>query len=156
MTDKVQLIKKEIEKRLSLLWDLIPEGEKVLKDDFTKDDANNLGKYTELESLLKLIDSLQDEPASEDLEEAASKYVREDFHERSRADFKAGAKWQKQQMKEVLQTEYEKGRFDMREEMMKHAVEAKVDLDLDCNIKLDCEYEFHVGDKVKIIIIKED
>lgn len=38
MSDK-ELIKQEIEKRLSSLWDLIPEGEKVLKDDFTKEDA---------------------------------------------------------------------------------------------------------------------
>ena len=51
--------------------------------------------------------------------------------------FEAGALWQKQQM-------------------MKDAVDAKVDLDLDGNIKLDCEYEFHVGDKVKIIIVKTE
>lgn len=38
----------------------------------------------------------------------------------------AGANVIKQKMKEVLQTEYEKGRFDMREEMMKDAVEAQV------------------------------
>lgn len=61
MSDK-ELIKQEIEKRLSSLWDLIPEGEKVLKDDFTKEDANNLGRYTELENLLKFIDSLPEEP----------------------------------------------------------------------------------------------
>ena len=65
MSDK-ELIKQEIEKRLSSLWDLIPEGEKVLKDDFTKDNANNLGKYTELESLLNFIDSISEESVSED------------------------------------------------------------------------------------------
>lgn len=37
-------------------------------------------------------------PENDDLEKAASEYVREDFHERSRADFKAGAEWQKRQM----------------------------------------------------------
>lgn len=61
MSDNVQLIKEEIERRMNNLWYLIPEGEKVLKDDFTKDDANNLGKYTALENLLKFIDSIQEE-----------------------------------------------------------------------------------------------
>lgn len=32
------------------------------------------------------------------MEKAASKYIEEDFHERSKVDFKAGAKWQKQQI----------------------------------------------------------
>lgn len=73
MSDK-EKIRQEIEKRLSSLWDLIPEGEKVLKDDFTKEDANNLGRYTELESLLQFIDSLPAEPASKDLEEEISKW----------------------------------------------------------------------------------
>lgn len=32
------------------------------------------------------------------------------------------AEWQKEKMNDALQTEYEKGRFDMREEMMKNTV----------------------------------
>lgn len=34
--------------------------------------------------------------------------------------------WKKQQMKEALQTEYEKGLYDMREEIMKDAVDATI------------------------------
>ena len=137
MTDKVQLIKKEIEKRLSLLWDLIPEGEKVLKDDFTKDDANNLGKYTALESLLQFIDSLPEEP-SKDLEEAAEECVDEEDYSIIDNDgyplytseyleymFKKGAEWQKQKdLEDSLKSDmtmpnkfYEKGKDDAMNEM---------------------------------------
>jgi len=86
------------------------------------------------------------EMVSKDLEEAATKWnetasfqpfymqldcngnpceVKQDIitHKES---FKAGAEWQKQQMKETLQTEYEKGLYDMREEMMKDAVDATI------------------------------
>jgi hypothetical protein len=205
MTDE-EKIKQEIEKRLSLLWDLIPKGERVLQDNFTKDDANNLGKYTALESLLKFIDSLPEEPASEDLEEAADQYALRDSqayksvhctYVDDKIAFKAGAEWQKEkhnkqfgfldlkdckdaynewkssqdnpsaalawvracewqkhQMKETLQTEYEKGRFDMREEMMKDVVDGEY---WDGSIYLDNRpTEYKDGDKVKIIIVKEE
>ena len=235
MSDK-ELIKQEIEKRLSSLWDLIPEGEKVLKDDFTKEDANNLGKYTELESLLQFIDSLPEESASEDLEieidnyfkdwtfddemsvmvkpnhyfaefndikeiahhfaewqrekniklekiddleEFAQKWAYSNYHKELDgvncdclySGVKKGAEWQKQQMKEALQTEYEKGRFDMREEIMKDAVEGEVYKGYVGNqivvsskdgsskyVAFDASYAdaFCVGDKVKIIIVKEE
>lgn len=74
------------------------------------------------------------------------------------------AEWQLSQMKENLRTEYEKGRFDMREEMIKDAISCNVDwydgfrLDYtqeqqdDILLKLGAD----VGDKVKIIIVKEE
>lgn len=40
--------------------------------------------------------------------------------------FCRGANWRENQMKEALQTEYEKGRFDMKGEMMKDAVDATI------------------------------
>jgi Cu/Ag efflux protein CusF len=63
-------------------------------------------------------------------------------------------------MKEALQTEYEKGRFDMREEMMKDAVDATI-LDVDAQtIEFGLWPEkllgIKEGDKVKIIIVKEE
>ena len=64
--------------------------------------------------------------------------------------FCRGANWRENQMKRTLQTEYEKGRFDMREEMMKDAIDGKITLDLDGNISLDCSDVLYVGDKVKI------
>ena len=239
MTDKVQKIKQEIERRIE---DYQSRLIKLANSEY-------FGRWQEDEELLKFIDSLPEEPASEDLEEAASKYVREDFHERSRADFKAGAEWQKerdylqyshiclkdikdawqtlkknkpdiesyppicfmkgaewqkqqdeklfkedswnyieenypniteeeklrlydisiksrlaganavkQQMKETLQTEYEKGRFDMREEMMKDAQDAVVVIGSDGKlfavpILVRLDEEVKNTKKVKLVII---
>ena len=78
--------------------------------------------------------------------------------------FQKGADWRENHMKELFKTEYEKGRFDMREEMIKDAISCNVDwydgfrLDYtqeqqdDILLKLGAD----VGDKVKIIIVKEE
>lgn len=67
---------------------------------------------------------------SDDLEEAASKYIEEDFHERSRADFKAGAEWQKQKDQQTIELAEDHamlaGIMKEREEMMKNAVELHI------------------------------
>ena len=73
------------------------------------------------------------------------------------------AEWQKQQMKETLQTEYEKGLFDMREEMMKDAVEGEIgDImplievgEMNNYLNYVKAHKLKIGDKVKIIIVKE-
>ena len=176
MSDKVQLIKEEIERRILQCY-------KCLAQDLLERERNEtnccLQQYKEL---LQFIDSLPEEPSvkgitwedvnmlesliyqvhneyphgigeksfglevlerfqecqddveehNEDLEEAAINAWDEHvglqlMHiEEVVAFFREAAEWQKQQMKEVLQTEYEKGRFDMREEMMKNAVGAQV------------------------------
>lgn len=86
----------------------------------------------------------------------------------------AGANTIKQHMKEALQTEYEKGRFDMREELIKNTVlETKVMMDCDGD-GIETPYEewltlenteipslpdnlgLKEGDRVKIIIVKEE
>jgi hypothetical protein len=66
-------------------------------------------------------------------------------------------------MKETLQTEYEKGRFNMREEMMKDAVDAFVNTyenSDDSNyvefITEQSPYKFKETEKCKIIIVKDD
>lgn len=74
---------------------------------------------------------------------------------------KKGAKWYENKMKETLQTEYEKGRFDMREEMMKDAVDAEVmypasSSTLQIRYKLPKNTKLKYGDRVKIIIIKPE
>lgn len=161
MADKVKLIKEEIESYKESMKGLEPHSDfrrgqitaynQIMQFiDSLPEEHNELKKdYRERYEKLSQSDnfkqaycnkSLGSEEHNEDLEEAASKYVREDFHERSRADFKAGAEWQKQQMKEALQTEYEKGRFDMREEMMKDALSGQI-------------YRSHDGD-VKILAVK--
>lgn len=220
MTDKVQLIKQELERIEQIL------------DDFNKTNNNTIdngivsAKKNICKHIKSFIDSLPEEPVSENLEEVATKWdetasfqpfymqldsngnpceVKQDIttHKES---FKAGAEWQKQKdeelfskdtwtyieenypnitkeeklrlydisiksrlagaetfkkhMKETLQTEYEKGLFDMREKMMKDAIDATI-LDVDAQTiefglwpeKLP---DIKEGDKVKIIIIKKE
>ena len=109
MTDK-ELIKAEIERRMDDLYPLLPDATAVLNEAITPDEANLTGKYLALESLLAFINSLPEEPVSEDLNKAAIKFAQrayspfDDAYEVSRAFqndvecFKAGAQWQKQQL----------------------------------------------------------
>ena len=74
------------------------------------------------------------------------------------------AQWQLEQMKEILRTEYEKGRYDMREQMLSEAVEREVKIDAGGYPYIDAT-EFYnydkeeplakAGDKVKVIIVKK-
>lgn len=103
MTDKVQKIREEAEmvinRRLNLLngdyFDLNKET-----DGFTNE-------------IMDIIDSLQEESVSEELEEAASRYAKEEYNSKSPATlpdrcrgcyaplmyaFKAGSKWQKENL----------------------------------------------------------
>ena len=219
MSDKVQKIKQEIERRINVC-------EKYSQLNLTESTRiGNHAQLLELRELKVFIDSTSEE-LNKDLEEAATKWnetasfqpfymqldckgnpcdVKQDIttHKES---FKAGAEWQKQKdeelfskdtwtyieenypniteeeklrlydisiksrlagaetfkkhMKETLQTEYEKGLFDMREKMMKDAVDATI-LDVDAQTiefglwpeKLP---DIKEGDKVKIIIMKEE
>ena len=69
--DKYVLVS-EIEKRLNELYDLLPNASEVVKDNYTKDEANITGKYTALESFSKFLDTL--EVKEVDLDEAARKW----------------------------------------------------------------------------------
>lgn len=76
-----------------------------------------------------------------------------EFYEKGKADAM-------NEMKETLQTEYEKGRFDMKEEMIKGAVDATI-LDVDAQtiefgLWPEKLLDIKEGDKVKIIVIKEE
>ena len=57
--------------------------------------------------------------------------------------------------KETLRTEYEKGRYDMREEMMKDAVDIRVEQGSFIR-GLGYKGKLNTGDKVKLIIVKEN
>ena len=182
MSDKVQLIKEEIEKKRQLIWPTNTGEMKVV------DTPNQLiqGWLNCLKWIEDFIDSIP-EPASEDLEKAAQEYAEnhfQDFIETeddpgywcSRFGFIAGAEWQHgKDFDDLLQSEmkfpkefYEKGRFDMREEMMKDAVEGEVvyqigsaeitPTDIQYKVVSDRVYIPNVkfGDKVKIIIVKTE
>ena len=94
MTDKVQKIREEVQR---LMNELIQEKEKGFSSD--SDDACIL----ELQNVLTYIDSLQEEPVSEDLNKAAKDYSNNldnicgSIGEQTRNAFKAGAKWGKEQ-----------------------------------------------------------
>ena len=167
--DKVELIRKEIEKRL--------KGERFLSSD------------KEYNYLLSFIDSLQEEPSipeivdehywemlgeepvSDDLEEAYEKYaderlkiIRPDIYDSSYSrstkmtfDLFEGYE---------LETAFEEGANWQKEQMMKDATEAVVAIDsggypyIDKTIEL---YDYDKdeplakkGDKYKVILIKED
>ena len=150
--------------------------EKILKEiNKLKGELDGYSALEALDYIESYINTLQ-EDQSDDLEEAAQEYsfniptqLEADIIWKCETEqhFKDGAEWQKQQMKEALQTEYEKGRFDMREEMIKDAVEA-VKYEIGSAEIPQCDRRYQVlsdqtpianaklGDKVKIIICKTE
>lgn len=136
MSDKVQLIKEEIV-RLYNLYEL-------------SNDYQRMGAFS---TILDFIDSLPEEPASEDLKYAAYHYANnlhmkrqiQLFEEKDIAtDFIAGAEWQKKQM-------------------MKDAVDAFVNTyenTDDSNyvefVTEQSPYKFKKTEKCKLIIVKEE
>jgi hypothetical protein len=128
------------------------------------------------------IENLQEEHVSEYLEKEIENYIKDSlaikFPTTDKKQIKADiryiayhfAEWQKNQMKVALKTEYEKGRFDMREEMMKDAVEGIIHHFADdelaavhYNDPKGTPMSIYVsskglsaGDKVKIIIVKTE
>ena len=214
MTDKVQLIREEIERQ-------IEKGKVKCQQSQENNDYESFVAWSEhvatCGKLLVFINSLPEEPASEDLDTEIAimwskschlnkerdkriatltsiafteiarhfaewqkqqdeklfkadswNYIEENYpninqeeklrlYDISIKSRLAGANAIKQQLKEAFQTEYEKGRFDMREEMMKDAVEG-----ISCTYSNKSGTFLHIkqgidtkdGDKVKIIIVK--
>lgn len=119
---------KKVEKRLERNNSYSEEGCSAWERDKALYDSYN--------RTLSFIDTLEvKEPTSEDLEKASEEYAytnweSDDYHEgasegkpfdaigHTQKCFIDGAQWQREQMKETLQMEYEKGRYDMREELM--------------------------------------
>ena len=129
--NKIDLIKAEVER---LQNELIQEKEKGYCSDI--DDACIL----ELQNVLTFIDSLEEEPVSDDFEKEVRKYAPIYYKDNDISKFaRHFANWQKKQM-------------------MKDAIELPLYLDGDF---LTVDYDFtesgyKVGDKVKMIIIKEE
>ena len=136
-----------------------------------------------LDDLSEFIDSLQKEPVSEDLEEALEAHRKRldywglpcGYKDASCEGFKKGANWQKEQEMQdrlksdntVFQKFYEKGKADMKEQMLKDAVDADAVFDYYDNQDrlyvsilatdvLAKKYSLKDRDKVKIIIVKEE
>ena len=104
-----------------------------------------------IEAIGMAVKALQDDPVSEDLEYASEKYScrfssSKYGHNKIKSAFKDGANWQKEQM-------------------MKNAVDAKVCAVFPLRNYNEVHYSVHYpigvlpykdGDKVKVIVIKED
>lgn len=170
MTDK-ELIKQEIERMKEHTAKCGYPGQGEFEN------GNREGRNYVCDKLLSFIDSLPEEPESDDLEE----YYKKEFlpkewfaksGQRTVSEFnfftaKHFAEWQKQAMKETLQTEYEKGRFAMKEEMIEGAIDCSIILhpnDRFANYSISAYVPplhpastyISNGDKVKIIIVKTE
>ena len=108
------------------------------------------------------------EPVSEDLEKAAKQYEEDAvfYAGRNISDFfKAGAKWQKEQDQSTIELAEDHamlaGMEKMKEEMMAKAVEGGCFSYKNGFVHISCDVDERVtnikfGDKVKVIVIKED
>lgn len=142
MNMQVEQIKSEIEKRLK-------------SKDFGFDDEAEYGYGECLRDLKGFINSLEEEPASDDLEKAAEEYVEKirdlgnstahpqfNCHDAERL-FIHGGKWQKQQiMKDAKEATV----------IMTHITNESLSPALSVVILPDT---FHEGDKVEVIIVKK-
>lgn len=154
MTDKVQKIRKEVER---LQNELIQEKEKGFGSDV--DDACVL----ELQNVLTYIDSLQEESVSEGLDSFATKYAQDKPYPVTVCQaVKVGAKWQKQQDQSTIELAEDHamlaGMNKMEEQMMTKAIDATC-----FGFQGAALFSFRlpagsylIGSKVKVIVIKED
>lgn len=114
----------------------------------------------------KLVPNYLEEVAEEYLQKVKAEFLRTLEHPTAKDCFIDGAKWQKEQDDRLVDTIYqqgiEKGKDDMKEQMMKEAVEGEIFDEYDKDI---CEHHLTIlftvpsgyknGDKVKIIVIHE-
>lgn len=119
-----------------------------LQETTMDENRNFLSSYHEgifdgLSMIENFIDSLEEEPVSNDLEEAAVeafKHIVDSDKNNFLEIFKAGAEWQK-------------------EKMMEDTVDGEIYFNMDYlqyHINTEPLAHFHHGDKVKLIIVKEE
>ena len=144
MTDKVQKIREEVE-RLKRWNDNVRESTRHMtlqEEDF------NRGKHSSYLEILNFIDSMQEEPVCDELEEAAKNHAVERYRvtrdmvlaEKCKWSFQTGAKWKEKQM-------------------MSKAVDAHVNYAWSGLSFGGFDWSktgLDIGDKCKLIIIKED
>lgn len=176
MTDKVQKIKQWIGNQRN-------EYNKIYEITHSDDLESHIAYANKslLDRLLQFIDSLPEEPASEDLEEELTKYIESKFtidkEQLDRFGIKPEdytfsldkedmlnfaqhfAEWQRKKDQETIELAEDHamlaGMMKEREEMMKSAVEVEVEGGSFIR-GLGYKGELKKGDKVKIIIIKPE
>ena len=157
MNTQVEKIKAEIERLIERA-----KAERVLHPK-TILAAKNYLLIEDYNKLLSFINSLPEEPISEDLNTAASEYEAKSYqlkltkdgeivksvHPAIKIAFIAGANWREKQMMKYG-TEYQVAEGSMCPAMESIPILANTDMIL---LPKD---KFKVGDKIKVIIIKED
>ena len=148
-------IRAEIKRRLKDYWKICFHDVKAYNED---------SNVRELKELFFFLDTLE-EPDCKELEDAAKKYAVETNPSINlpcvfclRDSFKAGANWQKEQNAIKTARIARKVIDGYKEEMMKEAMEGIARPD-DCEIWVDLVgygYKFRDGEKIKLIIIKEN
>ena len=141
----INKIRQEIERR----------KEEYKQDRYMSDYRGQLAYYKDniYDSLLAFIDSLPEEKPSDDLEEAAARYERENRESiLSSVDivdaFIAGAEWQKEQMmKDAIH-------YVVQDDLDSHGVSYNIPFLRIGRVALEPK-GIGVGDKVKIIIVKQ-
>ena len=155
MTDKKK-IRELIEKRYEY-WK---------EKEFNSHSIESEIRMSECQHLLLMINSLQEEPVSEELEEAAMQYGIDEFPSLCNGckhipidAFKAGAEWQEKQDQETIELAEDHamlaGMNIMEQQMMTKAVDGiarPYDNEIWCNL---ASSNLKDGDEVKVIIIKE-
>ena len=138
-------------------------------------EESDFDESANLYSLLSSLSTIESEkPAPADLEEAAKEYTdgkswaKENYLTPYIRDaFIAGAKWQKEQddkeLSDLLTIAHLQGAEQMKEQMMENALHGWMDEDNEppYDLNVICEEKipfgkFKHGDKVRIIIVKED
>ena len=112
-------------------------------------------------NLIRAIEYLQEEPVSEELEEAAHKYadIRMSNYETAFYAFMSGARWQKAKDQETIETAihhaYHNGRLEMKEKMMEKGVETTFNVSLPSGL-YDKLWIKGCKDGDKLLVIKKD
>ena len=121
--NKVEKIKAEIERRKNQFVSQAEAFHKIGKED---KESYYAALASNMNSLSCFIDSLEEEPVSNDLEEAACEYDNSHIDDNNLA-FKAGAQWQKQQDQSTIELAEDHamlaGMEKMKEEMIDKACE---------------------------------
>lgn len=179
MNKQVEAIKNEIQRRISQFESKYPVD---LGGYWNDEESDAYACAEEYKRFIQFIDSIPEEPVSEDLEEEVKKWKNHYINvldHNLKIDLmdieivaRHFAEWQKQKDKQLVgatqkishQHGYDEGRIDMREEMMKDAVNTIIINDWTYGKDPDHAIipaihqridGFKVGDKVKIIIIKD-
>lgn len=172
MTDKVQKIREWVKARLD-------------ENNSKQSIPQFYGMMEEDARFLDFLDTMQEESVSEDLEEASKEWLRPQL-DKSYANYgeakmmelthfdgyamldaiEFGAKWQKAKDQETIETAihhaYHNGRLEMKEQMMKNAVEVPIEEAVpfgSCKWKLCAKLWLDKGvkgNKVKLVIIKDE